>query len=168
MVYLSDSNSPCSSIWTTCLLRRLLRTSEVGFHNVSCCPDCFSYMNTSLSWTEQWSVKSHDAKPPKDTRSNLLCQTLRPSLKRVVFSQQTSGNYSEHWEWSSQQFQQASVGTKTIKVLTQCPSTVAKSSSPIKIFPLIWFTEQAPPRKGCKGWREGHRLHHMSSTQVIA
>lgn len=66
VLYLSDSNSPCWSIWTTCLLRRLLRTSEVGFHNVSCCPDCFSYMKTSLSWTEQRSVQPHDAKPPKE------------------------------------------------------------------------------------------------------
>lgn len=41
-----------------------------------------------------------------------------------------------------------------IKALTQCPSTVASSSSPTEIFPLIWFTEQAPPRKGCREQRE--------------
>lgn len=49
VVYLSDSNSPCWSIWTTCLLRRLLRMSGLGFHKVSCCPERFSWMNTSLS-----------------------------------------------------------------------------------------------------------------------
>lgn len=75
--------------------------------------------------------------------------------------------HSEHWDWSRRQLYRLQSGREMMKVLTQCPSTVAKSSSPIKIFPLIWFTEQAPPRKGCGGWREGHRLHCTPSTQDL-
>lgn len=49
--------------------------------------------------------------------------------------------------------------------LTQCPSIVATTSSPTQIFPLIWLTEQAPPKKGCIGQRNTPLvLTCMSST----
>lgn len=80
VAYLSDSNSPCWSIWTTCLFRRLLRTSGVGFHNVSCCPDCFSCTNTSLSCIEK--------------KSSGVLNLMTPP-KQVQYNARLSG---QHWE----------------------------------------------------------------------
>ncbi len=135
VVYLSDSNSPCWSIWTTCLLRRLLRMSGVGFHNVSCWPKRFSWMNTSLSWIPQ-KVATRSVPLNKWQRG-----MLTDELKR-----------------------ETEVAAWGIKALTQCPSTVASSSSPTEIFPLIWFTEQEPPRKGCSE----AKCHTFTKTAVIS
>lgn len=120
VAYLSDSNSPCWSIWTTCLLRRLLRTSGVGFHNVSCCPDCFSCTNTSLSWIEKKSsgvlTWCKNSKRVKFRRSNLFGQTLRPSLRTEDWEEDwfQSVNHTKHWEQKRKQATalRASVSTK--------------------------------------------------------